>query len=144
MCNRFTDAHRRGHHRSRYGHRKGPQFWKARFGEAFAQPPVNVQEFDDRYELYVYAPGLSKSDFQVFVADNVLNILVKEVEEVTPEEAVNWRRREYRPGNFKRQFELNKGVNVEAIDAEYTEGILQLTLHKLEDYRTTRQDILVD
>ena len=141
MCYRFAHAHKRGHHHPKYHRRRGRHYWKGQWG---AQAPVNIKEFDDRYELYLYAAGLSKSDFQVYVSDNVLNIVVDEIEPEASEEQFRWRREEYRPGNIKRQFELNEGVNVESIDAQYSEGILHLTLHKLEDYHSTRQDILVD
>ncbi|MEM1320645.1 MAG: Hsp20/alpha crystallin family protein [Bacteroidota bacterium] len=143
MCYRFAEAYR-GHHRSKNHRRRERRHWKSQWAQWATQAPVNIKEFDDRYELYLYAAGLKKSDFQVFISDHVLNIVVEEVEPEAGEEQFRWRRQEYRPGNIKRQFELNESVNVESIDAEYSEGVLRLTLHKLEDYHTPRQDILVD
>ena len=43
-------------------------------------PPVNVLEADDKYELYVYAPGLAKSDFNINLKDDVLTIATRRQE----------------------------------------------------------------
>jgi len=37
-------------------------------------PKVNVQELDDRYELFVYAAGYAKADFKVDLTDDTLII----------------------------------------------------------------------
>lgn len=114
--------------------------WMTRFPSAFNHPPANVRELDDKYELYLFAPGYEKSDFIIALIDNRLSISVKEKEEVDQ----NWRRKEYSQGEFVRQFELSEKVNKEDIIAKYENGVLILSLPKLEEFETSRQEIKVD
>ncbi len=102
--------------------------------------PVNIVETDDEYELSLFAAGLEKSDFKISVANRILTIKV-EPKEIDLEGNAKWKIREYRPGGFTRQFDLNKKIDMDAIKAEYTNGVLVLKLAKLEDHQTTRQDI---
>lgn len=105
------------------------------------RPPVNVQEHSDRYELFVFAPGLSKADFLVSLQGDVLTISVKKQE--SSEAAGNWTRREYQPGAFERQFVLNEKIDRENISARYEEGVLILTLQKLPGQDVVQQEIVV-
>ncbi len=125
----------RGHH----GH-PAKKFWAERFKTAFNYPPVNVQEFDDKYILYLYAPGYEKSDFLIATIDSTLKI---SVEKQNNEEQMEWRRQEYSPKDFTRQFELNEKVDVSMIEAKYKNGVLIVTLPKLEGFETSRQEIQI-
>jgi HSP20 family protein len=114
-----------------------------RFGGSWDYPPVNVREEDDKYELYVYAPGLSKESFQIAVADGVL--IIKTDPKQEPEKInAYWRRQEFQPDGFKRRFELPEGTDTEAISARYENGLLLITLPKLEDFHTKRRTVEVD
>ncbi len=66
------------HSKCRDLYKKGCRFHQGtshrKFHQAWNYPPINVQEFDDRYEAYVYASGFSKKDFALTVRDNVLII----------------------------------------------------------------------
>lgn len=106
-------------------------------------PPVNIQELDDRYELFLFAPGLTKEDFEIALVDNLLTISAKKKEEKEIEEGGYWKRKEYRAGGFERQFELNERIDLDSIKAKYDNGILQLTLSKLEGEETFRKEIFV-
>ena len=113
------------------------------FREQWFRPPVNVQELDDAYEIFLVAPGWTKKDFQIALSDNILTISVEKKQEEEIEEGASWRRREFVPKSFQRKFELNEKVDMEAIKAKYENGILQLTLPKLEGSETFRKDIFV-
>jgi len=143
MCSSEKTSHTWGCHKGGWHHRhhRRHKWAKMRaYRQGWFSPPVNIQEWDDRYELFLYAPGLSKEDFKISVVNRVLRISVKDREEPEPE-AYDWRRREYHPQYFRREFELNAGIDTQAISAKYSEGILQLTLPKLEDFQSTRQEI---
>lgn len=123
------------------GHRgKGRQGWGNRFGSGWLYPPVNVQELDDKYELFLYAPGLAKEDFKLTVEDKVLQI---SAEKKSSSES-SWQRKEYNPGGFERRFELNEKIDEGAIGAKYEDGILLVTLPKLEGFETKRKEIGID
>ncbi|MCB0521824.1 MAG: Hsp20/alpha crystallin family protein [Lewinellaceae bacterium] len=107
-------------------------------------PPVNVLEADDKYELYVYAPGLAKSDFNINLKDDVLTIATRRQESDLAAANPNWRRQEYRPEDgFERSFVLNEKVDTANISANYTDGVLVVALPKLPGTETKRQDVYV-
>lgn len=143
MCNRKAFYKNWSDHQgAKYGHRGGHarrKFWKEKFKAAFHQPPVNVEELDDKYVLYLYAPGLEKADFLIATIDYTLSISVEKQNTDTK----TWRRQEYSFSNFKRQFELNDKVDKTAINATYEQGVLMVTLPKLEGSETARQEIQI-
>lgn len=122
------------------GAKSGNRGFKSRFPSSFNFPPANVRELDDKYELYLFAPGYEKSDFIIALIDNRLSISVKEKEEVKED----WKRKEYSNGDFLRQFELSEKVNKEGIVAKYDKGVLILSLPKLEEFETSRQEINIE
>lgn len=119
--------------------RKFAQRGRGRFGHF---PKVNVQELDDRYELFVYAAGYAKSDFKVDLTDNTLIISANSTAETASN--YNWRRQEFRPRKFERQFELNDKIDKDSITAKYEDGILKVTLAKLEGFETVRREVEIN
>lgn len=141
MCNRQAFHHHakaRHHWKKQMWAKKKEQWAKSRgFGRFY--PPVNVQELDDQYVLFLYAPELTKSDFKIALVDRLLTISA----DAKPAEDAKWRRQEFEAGGFKRQFELNDKIDTESIAAEYQDGVLKVTLKKLEGFQTSRSEITV-
>ena len=144
MCYKY--AHKGGwHHPGRRHHGHGRHKWRSKmqaFSQGWISPPVNIQEMEDRYELFLYAPELTKEDFKISVVNRILKI---EVDKAlgTDDPLVDWRRREYRPEGFSREFELNERIDTAGISAQYQEGVLQVSLPKLEDFHSSNQEINV-
>lgn len=92
---------------------------------------VNVKETETAFELAVAAPGLKKEAFTVNVENNTLTIGYKD-EQKADEKAEAYTRHEFSVSTFERSFKLPKTVNTDAIQATYTDGILNLTLPKVE------------
>ncbi|HEB61590.1 MAG TPA: Hsp20/alpha crystallin family protein [Bacteroidetes bacterium] len=115
------------------------KIWKAHSGTSFNNPPANVKELDDKYELHLYVPGYKKSDFLITLIDQNLSISVDKKNE----EKANWRRQEYIPGDFVRQFELNDKVEKSSIGAKYENGVLIISLPKGVGFETERQEIKI-
>ena len=78
------------------------------------------------------APGLKKSDFKIEVEGNMLTIS-SEKEESKEEKETRYTRKEYSYTSFSRSFTLPEEVNKEKIDAVYEDGVLKLTLPKMEE-----------
>ncbi len=140
-------CYRGSHHWKGSGHHHGfkhfgKRFHAHRFRGGWNYPPVNVEEFNDKYEVYVYASGFSKKDFVVAVKDNVLVISAEKA--ATEQEGQNWKRQEFVTDHFKRRFELDEKVDKEKITAQYQDGVLQITLPKLEGFESVSYDISVD
>jgi len=96
-------------------------------------PAVNIKEHDDAYSIELAAPGLNKEDFKLEVENDFLTISFKKDEE-KKEEKGKFTRREFHYTSFKRSFNLPEGtVNTDEIGAKYENGILLLTIPKLEE-----------
>jgi HSP20 family protein len=92
-------------------------------------PRVNVIENNDNFQIELAAPGLKSEDFKVEVKNGILNIS-SEKEEETAEDGKNFRKREFSFTSFSRSFSLPENVVSDKIDANYTSGVLKLTLPK--------------
>ncbi len=98
-------------------------------------PAVNIKEVDDKYEVEVAAPGLSKDDFNVELNNNVLTISShKETKNEKRDEGTGYSRREFSYSSFERSFSLPENVvDVDKINAKYKDGVLHLDLPKKEE-----------
>ena len=97
-------------------------------------PAVNITETTAGYELAFAVPGMSKEDFDVHMDGNMLTISC-EKETGKEEEENAYTRKEYNYSSFRRSFSLPEEVSKDAIQANYTNGILKLHLPKKEEAR---------
>jgi HSP20 family protein len=93
---------------------------------------VNTLETKEGFTIELVAPGFQKEQFEIKIEENQLSVTATK-EEKKLEEGERFTRREYSINTFKRHFTLPKAVNAEAIKAEYKEGILYLSLPKIEE-----------
>lgn len=95
-------------------------------------PAVNISERKDDFLVTMAAPGLKKEDFKIHLEGSILTIS-SEKEEESKEEDEKFTRKEYSYSSFERSFTLPEEVNQNAIEAQYKEGVLNLTLPKKEE-----------
>ncbi len=99
---------------------------------AMTHPSVNVVETADSYRIDLAAPGLDKADFSLEVdRDRLVISAKKEMSDEVKED--KYMRREFNYTAFTRSFQLPETVNADAIDAHYRNGLLQVTLPKVEE-----------
>jgi len=98
-----------------------------RFGREY--PPVNVYELDDQLLLTAELPGTRLEDLEVLVADGVLTLKGRRS---GPDGVSDDRfRRQERPrGAWQRSLQLPERIVEEGMRAEFTNGILKVTLPK--------------
>jgi len=108
----------------------GRNWLEREFGQSF--PAVNIHETSREFNLEFAAPGFKKEDFKVNVDDNVLTIHAEKQEEKN-DETKRYSRREFSYNSFSRSFTLPANSNSEKINATYTDGILKLSVPKLEE-----------
>lgn len=97
-------------------------------------PAVNISEHDEHWEIQVAAPGLKKEDFKLELDNNLLTISFEKKEE--SETTGKFTRREFSYSSFKRSFTLPEGtIDSNNIEAQYTDGLLTLTLPKNEEVK---------
>lgn len=133
MCH-SNNARTSGFQRGGFGRHNHPGFGRfaKHFGgwqSGFGQPPINIRDAQDWYEIFVFAPGLNKDAFEVNVSGDVLTVRSQVENDTAGRE--NWLHREHPQAPFERQFLLNGKVDTDAIAARYTDGVLVLTLPKL-------------
>jgi HSP20 family protein len=104
------------------------------FGKRFSDPAANIIENNDAFQLEIAAPGMSKEHFKINLDNNILTISV-EMDDQKREEGKNYTRKEFYYGSFSRSFTLPKTINLEAIRADYDNGILKIALPKKDDAR---------
>lgn len=95
-------------------------------------PNVNISENEDAYLIELDLPGIKKENVKINVKDKMLEI---EGERKSEEEKkdINWIRKEVFLGKFQRSFSLPEDVNMDKIDAKFSEGVLQVSLLKKEE-----------
>ena len=100
-----------------------------------AGPSVNIKDTKDAYSIEVSAPGFSKDSFNVKVEDGLLTIS-GEAKEEKLDEGTKFTRKEFVHSSFKRSFTLPKTIVADKIGAGYENGILTVTLPKMEEAKT--------
>jgi HSP20 family protein len=93
---------------------------------------VNTKENKDGYKIEIAAPGFNKDIFKLSVEDDILTVSAENTENKTDENE-KWTRKEYHFAGFKRSFTLPKTVDAEKITAEYKDGILYVSIPKMEE-----------
>ena len=91
---------------------------------------VDVKQDDKAYTVSADMPGVKKDDIHVQVDGNLVTIdaeVKKEKEEKKDERVV---RSERYYGKLSRSFTLDTEVDETAVDAQYADGVLKLTLPK--------------
>ena len=108
----------------------GKNWFEKEFGQTF--PAVNINESNKEFNLEFASPGFKKEDFKVEISQKALSIsCVRAPEnEVTNE---HYSRKEFSSTSFKRTFNLPETVNVDAVQANYENGVLTLSLPKREE-----------
>ena len=92
---------------------------------------VDVQEFDDRYEMDLELPGYTKEAIQADLKDGYLTISANHTENKDKKDSGGkYIRKERYYGQCQRSFFVGKEVTEEDIKANFKDGILRLTIPK--------------
>jgi HSP20 family protein len=103
-------------------------------------PAVNIKESDLEFHIELAAPGLKKEDFKISLDKDVLTIS-SELETSSSSENDGYKRREFSYSSFKRSFTLPEKANKAEINAKYENGILLISIPKLEVKTETSRQI---
>lgn len=92
-------------------------------------PKVDINATDENYQLIAELPGVEKADIAITIDNNVLTIETKQTEKnLNDEKRVI--RSERVIGNYARSFNLDEDIDQSTINAEFSNGLLILTLPK--------------
>lgn len=92
------------------------------------RPDVDIVETDENYRIVADVPGADREAIDIAFEDQVLTLDVK-VKPRYPERN-EFASREFGVGNYHRRFRIGDDVDVEKIDAEYSQGVLNVVLPK--------------
>lgn len=112
------------------------------FSPSAYTPKVRISENRDAFLINLELPGLSKEDVKLSVENNVLTVTGNKKEE-TKSEDTNLIVNEIYYGEFSRNFNLSKDIKIEAIDAEFNNGVLKITLPKVEEAKPVVKEIAI-
>jgi HSP20 family protein len=103
-------------------------------------PAVNVKDNEKNYEIEVAAPGMKKEDFDLSVENRILIITgeTKEEKEVNDD---TYTRREFASTSFTRSFSLPENADENNIQAHYEDGILRVTVPKVQEKKPQKKVI---
>ncbi len=105
-------------------------------------PATDIAEHDDEYVVRLELPGVKKEDVKITMRENVLTIQgEKRQEKETGGESHHRVERVY--GSFQRSFTLPTTVKADKIDAEYKDGVLNVTLPKAEEAKPKQIEVKV-
>lgn len=92
-------------------------------------PATDIEEYVDRFELFIDLPGVPAEDVDITLEKGVLSVAgERQVEQRT--EQLTHRRRERGVGKFYRRFILPETVNADAVEAKERNGVLAITIPK--------------
>lgn len=123
MCHRHAHG-RRG--------RRSHAHWKRHMRRHFNRPPHHISEKEDHFELLLFVPGIDKDAVNISVKNDELFITYKAPKDAFEEDEIvtDFQEPEYPHRSFVRSFYLNNKVLIEDISADYTDGVLKVTLPK--------------
>jgi HSP20 family protein len=103
-------------------------------------PAMDLLETDEQFVLRADLPGMDESDVNIELEDNVLTISgERKTEHQDKREGFYRMERAY--GSFSRSLTLPKGIDAEAVSAEFDRGVLEVRVPKPEQRKPRRISI---
>lgn len=93
-------------------------------------PEADIYETGDALMVLMEMPGVYKDNVDISVEDDVLRVQGRI--DFSKYEGMDPVYTEYNVGNFARSFSLSREINQDKIDAEMKDGVLSVTLPKVE------------
>ncbi len=103
-------------------------------------PVIDIDETDDAFLVKAELPGVEKNDVNVNIENGILTI---RGEKKTETEDKKRHRAECAYGSFVRSFSLPQDIKAEKVEAEYKNGILNLTIPKSEEAKPKQIEVKV-
>ena len=105
-------------------------------------PLIDIYEAGDKFIVRAELPGVDKDAVSVSIDDSVLTIKgTKQFAEA--KEGEKWKRVEAQYGEFTRRFTLPDEVDEENVSAAYKNGVLELSIPKVEPKKVKMIDVKV-
>ncbi len=106
-------------------------------------PRVDLIEDEQKYYIIVELPGVSKEDVKISVNEERILTIKGEKKSLSNENS-SYLRTERLFGSFARNFALPENLDSEKISAKYNNGILEISLPKVEPPMPKEIEINID
>ncbi len=105
-------------------------------------PSMDIRETDDLVELTTELPGMDEKEVDLSIANGLLTLKgEKKYEHEDKDDNVHVMERRY--GSFMRRFRLPDTVDVDAVKADFTKGVLKVTMPKKEETKKPEKKISI-
>jgi HSP20 family protein len=101
--------------------------WRSSF--SFSMPAIDMSEDETAYKISAELPGMDAKDVDVSITGDML-VLRDEKRQEKEQKDKNYHFSERAYGSFQRSFELPPSVDRNRIAADFSKGVLSLTLPK--------------
>ncbi|NSW76648.1 MAG: Hsp20/alpha crystallin family protein [Candidatus Atribacteria bacterium] len=106
-------------------------------------PAIDVAETENEVIIKAEIPGVDPKNLEVHVAEDNLNIK-GEIKDEWEEKGVGYCRRERYCGAFERAVALPAKVKQEEVKAQYKDGVLTITLPKVEPSKPKTRKVEIE
>ena len=103
-------------------------------------PSVDIYESEDEIVLEAELPGMKREEFEVSIENNVVTLKGSRRFE-KKDEGDNYHRVERSYGTFTRSFSLPRSVSAENTKADFTNGVLRVSLPKREEAKARKIEV---
>lgn len=87
----------------------------------------------DKLEVYLFLPGVDPKRLDISIQQNLLTVSGER--NIAPDEKANYYRQERFSGEFRRAITLPEDVATDGVDAQYRDGVLQISIPRREPAR---------
>lgn len=102
-------------------------------------PPMDVYETQDRYVVTAELPGLTRDQIRIELSDTELTVAGQRPEPGVPAHA--YQQMERLQGPFARTFVFGDPIDGDAVNAEFTNGVLTITVPKTSHQGAKRVEV---
>jgi HSP20 family protein len=104
---------------------------------------TDVYETDKDLVVEMQVPGFKKEDIKISFQDDYLKVEGKAEEEKEEKEKNYWRK-EIRKGSFVRVIPLPRKVDPKKAKASFKDGVLKISLPKIEEIKEVGEEIKIE
>lgn len=105
-------------------------------------PAVDIAERENDFVVKMELPGVAKEDVKITMQNGILTVKGEKKQE-KESKGSDYSRVERSYGSFQRSFTLPTAIRTDAIEASFSDGVLNVTLPKAEEAKPKQIDVRV-
>jgi HSP20 family protein len=116
--------------------------WRSASSFSFSVPAIDMSEDEKVYKISAELPGIDAKDMEVSVSGDMLTLKGEKRQE-KEEKDKNYHFSERSYGSFQRSFQLPSSVDRDKVAADFSKGVLTITLPKTVEAQKPQKKIEV-